>query len=68
MTEITLKIPEAKVSFFMELIQSLGYEYNISEDEISNEHKELVRNRIKTAKKEDYISWSEARKQLSVKH
>ncbi|MFN5442845.1 MAG: hypothetical protein ACK48V_01300 [Crocinitomicaceae bacterium] len=52
----------------MELIQSLGYEYNISEDEISNEHKELVRNRIKTAKKEDYISWSEARKQLSVKH
>ncbi len=67
MTEITLKIPEAKVSFFMELIQSLGYEYNISEDEISNEHKELVRNRIKTANKEEYVSWTEARKKLTVK-
>ncbi len=64
MTEITLKIPETKLDFFMELIQQLGYEVNIKEVDISEEHKKLVRNKIKTAKKEDYVSWEEARKQF----
>jgi hypothetical protein len=34
---------------------------------IPNSQKELVRERIKTAKKEDYISWEVARKLLKVK-
>lgn len=67
MTEITLKIPDAKVSFFMELVQNLGFDFSMPTDEIPEEHKQLVRQRIKTAKKEDYISWDEARKQLKVK-
>ena len=51
----------------MELIQQLGYEVNIKDVHIPEEHKKLVRNRIKTAKKEDYVSWEEARKQFKKK-
>jgi len=67
MTEITLKIPDTKLNFFMELIQQLGYEANINDVHIPEEHKELVRNRIKTSKKEDFVSWEEARKQFNFK-
>jgi hypothetical protein len=66
MAEITLKIPDAKLNFFLELIQQLGFEANINDVHIPEEHKELVRNRIKTAKIEDYISWEDARKQLKA--
>lgn len=64
MTEITLKIPDAKLSFFMELVQNLGFDFSIPLDEIPEEHKQLVRDRINTVKKEDYISWDVARKQF----
>jgi hypothetical protein len=67
MAEITLKIPDSKLNFFLELIQQLGFEANINDVHIPEEHKELVRNRIKTAKIEDYISWEDARKQLKFK-
>ena len=58
MKEITLKIPDTKFSFFMELVKQLGIEV---------ENKNLVRERIKTAKQEDYVSWEDARKQLKFK-
>ena len=67
MTQITLKIPDTKLDFFMELIQQLGFEANVNETVVPEEHKEFVRNRINTTKKEDYISWEEARKQLVFK-
>ncbi|MBI2258571.1 MAG: hypothetical protein HYU67_06685 [Flavobacteriia bacterium] len=67
MVEITLKIPDTKLNFFMELIQQLGFEANVNNLHIPEEHKKFVRNRIKTAKKEDYIPWDEARKQLKFK-
>ena len=50
----------------MELIQQLGIE--ISEEEgITEEHKSIVRERIKNAKAEDMIPWEEARKQFIFK-
>lgn len=66
MKEVTLKIPEKKLGFFMELIKHLGFEV-CEEVEISEEHKTIVRERIKTAKPEDMVSWKEARKQLTFK-
>ena len=45
MKEITLKIPEERLSFFMELVEQLGFEI-AGELEISEEHKALVRERI----------------------
>jgi hypothetical protein len=67
MTEVTLKIPDGKLSFFIELVKSLGYECDFSMDEIPEEHKNLVRERIKTADENDYVSWENARKQLKFK-
>lgn len=67
MKEVTLKIPDTKLNFFMELVQQLGFEVNVNDLHIPEEHKEFVRDRIITAKKEDYIPWDEARKQLRFK-
>jgi hypothetical protein len=67
MKEITLKIPDTKFSFFMELVKQLGIEVDNKNIEIPEEHKNLVRERIKTAKQEDYVSWEDAREQLKFK-
>jgi hypothetical protein len=49
MKEITLKIPDKKLSFFMELIEHLGFEIT-KETEIPEEHKTIVRERIKKSR------------------
>lgn len=64
MKEVTLKIPEHRLSFFFELVNQLGFEVS---REIPEEHKAIVRERIKTAKDEDMIPWKEARKQFTFK-
>lgn len=46
MKEITIKIPEKKLSFFMELVRNLGFEVK-KEVDIPDKHKELVKERIK---------------------
>jgi hypothetical protein len=46
MREVTLKIPEEKFEFYMELFGQLGLETEL-EYEIPEEHKEIVRERIK---------------------
>jgi hypothetical protein len=67
MKEITLRIPDHKLDFVLELIEQLGLEVSSVEIEISEEHKAIVRERIKTAKPEDMIPWEEARKQFTFK-
>ena len=68
MKEITLKIPESKISFFMELVRELGLEEVTTDDFlIPEEHKVLVRERIKNAKEDDFIPWDEARENLTFK-
>ena len=66
MKEVTLKIPDKKLGFFMELVKQLGFEVS-QEIEIPDEHKDIVRRRIKSAKPEDMISWEKARKQFTFK-
>ena len=66
MKEVTLKIPDKKLDFFMELIKQLGFEIT-DEVEIPEEHKATVRERISTAKAEDMVPWKEARKQFTFK-
>ncbi len=46
MKEITLKIPETKFSFFMELVKQLGLE-TIESLEIPEEHKAIVLDRMR---------------------
>jgi len=49
MKEITLKIPDKRFNFFMDLIKQLGFEISRENEiiEIPEEHKSIVRNRIK---------------------
>ncbi|MCB0760326.1 MAG: hypothetical protein KDC12_02300 [Flavobacteriales bacterium] len=66
MKEITLKIPDSKLGFFMELVKHLGFEVS-EEIEVPDEHKYIVRERIKSANENEMVSWKEGRKGLSYK-
>ncbi|MBW6497157.1 MAG: hypothetical protein K0B09_02085 [Bacteroidales bacterium] len=66
MKQLTLQIPEKKYPFFMELIRQLGIQVS-EEVEIPEEHKAIVRERIKTTKPEEMIPWEEARKRFAFK-
>jgi len=66
MREITIKIPDKKYDFFMELINQLGVEVSDTLD-IPEEHKAIVRERINNSKHEDLVAWNDARKQLTFK-
>ena len=67
MKEITLKIPEDKFDFFMEVFNQLGLETSDYDYVIPEWQKEIVLERVKKNKKEDLIPWEEARKQFKFK-
>ena len=60
MKEVTLKIPESRLTFFMELVEQLGFEV-AGELEISKEHKAIVRDRIKKSDQtpERLLDWEQ---------
>ena len=60
MKEVTLKIPENRLTFFMELVEQLGFEV-AGEVEISEEHKGIVRDRIKISDQnpERLLDWEQ---------
>jgi hypothetical protein len=66
MRKVTINIPDSKYQFFMELIHNLGFDKE-EEIEIPEEHKTIVRERIKNSKSEDLISWNDAREMLLLK-
>ncbi|REL24796.1 hypothetical protein DYD21_16680 [Rhodohalobacter sp. SW132] len=66
MKKITLDVPDDKVDFVIELINQLGLTSS-EEPDIPEEHKEIVRERIRSANQDDLVSWEEARKQLMFK-
>lgn len=61
MKEITLRIPEQKLVFFMELIEYLGFEVS-EEVDIPMEHKEAVRARMakSSLNPERLLDWEES--------
>lgn len=66
MKKITLEIPDNKVDFALELFEQLGLQVT-DESEIPDEHKEIVRDRIKTSNSEGLVPWEKARKTFSFK-
>lgn len=66
MKEVTLKIPEKKLEFFLELVKQLGFEVAVT-TEIPEEHQAIVRERMRTANEEDMVPWKEARQQFIFK-
>lgn len=63
MKQVTVNVPEKKLDFFLELIQSLGFS-STDEPEVAETAKKIVRERIKSAKASDYTSWEKAKKKI----
>ena len=59
MKEVTLKIPDKQLQFFMKLFKQLGLEVKAEEILISEEHKEIVLDRIQNTKEEELLNWDE---------
>ncbi len=59
MKEITLKVPDQKVDFVLQLIEQLGFEATTELQEIPEEHKAIVRERIRLSKEnpERLLNW-----------
>lgn len=66
MKEITLKIPDKKLQFFMELFEQLGVQATQQID-IPESQKKIVRQRIEKSNPEELVPWNEARKKLTYK-
>lgn len=67
MKEITLKIPDTKFDFFMELIEQLGFEVEKNEG-ILEEHKEIVRARMHKSKNnpDRLLNWEDIQHDFRV--
>ena len=63
MKQVVLEIPDDKWSFFSELIINLGF-VKLRENDITvpEYHKQIVRERIKSAKDEDFVEWDAVKK------
>ncbi len=68
MLQVTLNIPNQQMEYLLQLVNKLGFEMNqLNELDIPEEHKTIVRERIKSADSREQLSWKEARKQLKFK-
>lgn len=63
MKQITLNIPEKKIRFFLELVNHLGFEV-ASENDIPEEHKSIVRARMKDSTPDSMLNWEIAKEKL----
>lgn len=63
MKEIILKVPDQKVDFVLELIEHLGLEVSSETMEIPEEHKAIVRERIKKSKEnpQRLLEWDQVK-------
>ena len=68
MREVTVKIPEERFEFFMELFEQLGIETNL-EYEIPEAHKSIVIERIKQAdlQPKELLDWDEVKDDFDFK-
>jgi hypothetical protein len=66
MKQIALSVPEEKFEFFVELLHNLDF-VSIDDFEISEAHKNLVRERIKTSSPESLKNWDEVKHQFKIK-
>jgi|TARA_B100000508_G_scaffold131537_1_gene119754 predicted Zn-dependent peptidase len=61
MKEITLRVPDQKVDFVLQLVEQLGLETTSEFQEITEEHKAIVRERIRLSNDnpERLLDWEE---------
>lgn len=67
MKNITLSIPDHKLAFFTELLNSLGFvtqDVALDKFEIPEEHRQLVLDRMANSSPETLSDWDEFQKEL----
>ena len=66
--KLTLEIPDAHRTFFLELLQSLNFEVKVQDsEEIPEWHKQILDKRLsvyKQADKSAFVSWSDLQHKL----
>ena len=67
MKQITLNIPDNELSFFMKLIEKFNYETVENEFVITEEMKNILDERRRTSKNEDFIPWEEVKNKIIFK-
>ncbi len=67
MKEITLRIPDHKVDFVMQLIEQLGLDVS-DESEIPEDQKEIVRERLQKSNKnpDRLLDWEEVKDSFKI--
>ncbi len=62
MKEVTIKIPDKKLKFFLALVKELGLE-TTEETTIPEEHKKIVRDRVKKSEQDPdrLLDWEKAK-------
>lgn len=71
MTQYIVNVPDNQISFFTELMDKLNIALDtpVADDLIVPEwHKEIVRERRKNTKREDYTDWNVLESQLDKKY
>ena len=71
MKQYTITIPDSKVSIFVEMMKSISFVKNIEEGytmDIPEEHKSIVRERIKKYKNspESYLEWDDIENKIKL--
>jgi hypothetical protein len=68
MKQVILNIPDSNYEFFIELMKKLNFTIaDSSEEEIPKEVQEMVLERLRTSKREDMLTWEEAKAKLKFK-
>ena len=68
MKQVILNIPDSNYDFFIELMKKLNFTVaDSSEEEIPKEVQEMVLERLRTSKREDMLTWEEAKVKLKFK-
>ena len=67
MKQVILNIPDSNYEFFMELMKKLNFTAIDSAEEIPKEVQEMVLERQRTSKREDMLTWEEAKAKLKFK-
>lgn len=69
MKQLTLKIPETKYQFIMELLKSFDYiKIETEEFSIPEEHKNIVRKRIEASKTDPsrLLDWEKVKSEIKI--
>lgn len=67
MARIVINVPDEKLTEFNQAMNKLGFQPKEEDFVVPERHKEIVRERIRNTKEEDYIPWEQVKKDLGIK-